>query len=71
MANIDFEFDFKSALAKTYRDSEIYQEICDIAKGLDLKCLKTEDAIRRLIEINSIVFSEVLKQYNYNLLNEL
>lgn len=71
MANVDFEFDFEKALSKAYRDDEIYQSISDIAKGLDMKTIKTEAAIRQLIEINSKVLSEVLKKYNSELLNEL
>lgn len=71
MANIDFEFDFASAISKAYHDGGIYQSIADIAKGLDLGAIKTEEAIRELIEINSNVLSNVLKQYNYELLNEI
>lgn len=71
MANVDFTFDFCSALSKAYRDDEIYQGISDIAKGIDLKCLDTESAIRQLIEINSSVLGKVMEQYNNALLNEL
>lgn len=71
MANVDFEFDFEKALAQAYHDDNIYQKISYIAKGLDIKSLKTEDAIRQLIQINSTVLAKVLKQYNYDLLNEL
>lgn len=71
MANIDFEFDFADSISKAYHDDEIYQKISYIAKGLDMKSIGTEDAIRQLIQINSSVFANVLKQYNYELLNEL
>lgn len=71
MANVDFEFDFADAIAKAYHNDEIYQKISYIAKGLDMKSIKTEDAIRQLIQINSSVLAKVLKQYNYELLNEL
>ena len=71
MANVDFEFNFEEALAKAYHDSEIYQKISYIAKGLDMKSIKTEDAIRQLIQINSTVLATVLKNYNSELLNEL
>lgn len=71
MANIDFEFDFETALSDAYHDDEIYQDISNIAKGLDMDSIKTEDAIRKLIKINSSVLSKVLKKYNYELLNEL
>ena len=69
MANVDFEFDFKTAISYAY--TEKYQDITNIAKGLDMKSLSTEDAIRELIKINSSVLSKVLKKYNYELLNEL
>ncbi len=36
-----------------------------------MKAIKTEDAIRKLIKINSTVLAKVLKQYNYELLNEI
>ena len=71
MANIDFEFDFATALAEGYHDDDIYQSISYIANGLDMKCISTEDAIRQLIAINSSVLSKVLIKYNYELLNEL
>lgn len=71
MANIDFEFDFETALSDAYHDDEIYQDISSIAKGLDMDSIKTEDAIRKLIKINSSVLAKVLKQYNHELLNEL
>lgn len=71
MANIDFEFDFETALSEAYHDDEIYQDISDIAKGLDGKFIKTEDAIRKLIKINSSVLAKVLKKYNHEFLNEL
>ncbi|MDE6053241.1 MAG: hypothetical protein K2G55_05665 [Lachnospiraceae bacterium] len=71
MANVDFEFDFETALAKAYQDDEIYQNIAYIAKDLDMKGISTEDAIRELIKINSSVLAKVLKKYNYELLNEL
>ncbi|MFQ9112408.1 MAG: hypothetical protein ACLR4P_04805 [Butyribacter sp.] len=71
MVNVDFKFDFASALAKEYHDSEIYQSIADIAKGIDINALTTEDAIRKLIKINSTVLANVLEKYNYELLNEI
>ena len=71
MANIDFEFDFETALSEAFHDDEIYQDISDIAKSLDMKSVKTEDAIRKLIRINSSALAKVLKKYNYELLNEL
>lgn len=71
MANIDFEFDFEKALAQAYHDDEIYQDISYIAKGLDMKSTTTEDALRKLIKINSSVLAKVLKQYNHELLNEI
>ncbi|MCM1183568.1 MAG: hypothetical protein NC337_09355 [Roseburia sp.] len=71
MANIDFAFDFESALSKAYHDDAIYQKISDIAKGLDSKKLCTEKAIRQLIDVNSTVIAEVLTRYNYELLNEI
>lgn len=71
MANIDFEFDFENALTKAYHDDEIYQDISCIAKDLDMKSTTTEDAIRKLIKINSSVLAKVLKQYNHELLNEI
>lgn len=71
MANVNFEFDFENEIAKAYHDDEIYQEIAYIAKDLDMKGIKTEDAIRKLIKINSSVLAKVLKKYNYELLNEL
>lgn len=71
MANIAFEFNFEKALSEAYHDDEIYQDISYIAKGLDLKSLSTEDAIRKLIKINSSVLAKVLRQYNYELLNEV
>ncbi len=71
MANVDFEFDFEKEITKAYLDDEIYQKIAYIAKDLDMKGIKTEDAIRELIKINSSVLAEVLKKYNHELLNEL
>lgn len=71
MANVDFEFDFEKAISKAYHDDEIYQDISYIAKGLDMKGITTEDAIRKLIKINSSVLAKVLNQYNYELLNEI
>ena len=71
MANVDFEFDFEKALSAAYHDNEIYQDISYIAKGLDMKSITTETAIRKLIKINSSVLAKVLKQYNYELLNEV
>ena len=71
MANVDFEFDFEKALSEAYCDDDIYQDIAYIAKGLDMKSLKTEDAIRKLIKINSSVLAKVLMKYNHELLNEL
>ena len=69
--NIDFEFDFEAAIKKAYLDDEIYQQISDLAKGLDMKSIRTEEAIRSLIEINSKVLANVLNAYNKELLNEL
>ena len=69
--NIDFEFDFDAAIKKAYLDDEIYQQISDLAKGLDMKSIETEKAIRSLIEINSKVLANVLSAYNTELLNEL
>lgn len=69
MANVDFEFDFETAISNAY--TEHYQDISYIAKGLDLKSVSTEQAIRDLIKINSTVLAKVLKKYNYELLNEL
>lgn len=71
MSNVDFKFDFNAALAKAYHDDEIYQKISYIAKGLDMKSIKTETAIRELISINSLVLAHVLEEYNHELLNEL
>lgn len=71
MVNIDFEFDFEKALANAYQDDEIYQDISYIAEGLDLKSTTTENAIRKLIKINSSVLAKVLKQYNRELLNKI
>lgn len=71
MANIDFEFDFETALSNAYRDDEIYQDISDIANGIDLGVIKSEKAIRDLIKINSSVLAKVLRQYNHELLNEI
>lgn len=71
MANVDFEFDFADAIAKAYHDNEIDSDITTIAKGLELGTIKPEKAIRDLIKINSSVLAKVLKQYNYELLNEL
>lgn len=71
MANVDFEFDFADALAKAYHDDDTYQKISYIAKSLDMKNISTENAIRELIAINSYVLAKVLKQYNYELLNEI
>ena len=71
MVNIDFEFDFKAALSRAYHDDEIYQRISYIAKGLDMKSINTENAIRQLININSSVLSKVLTEYNHELLNSL
>lgn len=65
----DFEFDFETAISDAYFEN--YQDIAYIAKGLDMKSLSTEDAIRKLIKINSSVLSKVLRKYNYELLNEL
>lgn len=70
MANVDFEFDFADALAKAYHD-DTYQKISYIAKSLDMKNISTENAIRELIAINSYILAKVLKQYNYELLNEI
>lgn len=71
MSNVDFKFDFKSALAKAYQDDAVYQKISYIAKGIDMKCISTEQAIRNLIEINSLALSKVLEAYTSELLNEL
>ena len=71
MANIDFEFDFESALLEAFHDDEIYQDISYIAKGLDMKSINTETAIRKLININSSALAKVLIKYNHELLNEL
>lgn len=70
MANVDFEFDFETAISDAYK-MDYYQDISYIAKGLDLKSVSTEQAIRDLIRINSSVLAKVLKKYNYELLNEL
>lgn len=71
MANVDFEFDFAKALARTYHDDAIYQSIVDIADALDAKIINTEKAIQELIKINSSVLAKVLSDYNKELLNEL
>lgn len=71
MVNIDFEFDFEAALSEAYCNDEIYQDICNIAKEIDLGTIKSEKVIRDLIKINSSVLAKVLKKYNYELLNEL
>lgn len=71
IANVDFKFDFEKALENAYHDDEIYQDISCIAKGLDMKITTTEDALRKLIKINSSVLAKVLKQYNHELLNEI
>lgn len=69
--NINFEFDFEAAIKKAYLDDKIYQQISDLAKGLDMKSVETEKAIRSLIKINSKVLADVLSAYNKELLNEL
>lgn len=71
MANVDFEFDFESALANAYQDDEIYNEIAGISRNLDTNFLSREKAIRLLIKVNSKVLSDVLRQYNRELLNNL
>ena len=71
MANVDFRFDFQSALLKAYQDDTLYQDISDIAKSIDIGSISTEDAIRKLIKINSVALSKVLESYNAELLNEL
>lgn len=71
MANVDFEFDFDNAISKAYHDNEIDSDITTIAKGLELRAIKPEKAIRDLLKINSSVLAKVLKQYNHDLLNEL
>lgn len=62
MANIDFEFDFETALSEAYHDDEIYNDICCVAKALDMERISTEKAIRELIKINSSVLAKVLKK---------
>lgn len=71
MVNVDFKFDFKSAISNEYKDDEIDQSISDIAKGIDIGAIKTEEAIRKLIKINSTVLANVLEKYNAELLNEI
>lgn len=71
MINVDFKFDFKSAISNEYKDDEIDQSISDIAKGIDTGAIKTEEAIRKLIKINSTVLANVLEKYNAELLNEI
>ena len=72
MVNVDFKFDFASALAKEYHDSEIYQSIAYIAKDIDANNpISIETAIRELIKINSTVLANVLENYNQELLNEI
>lgn len=71
MINVDFKFDFKSAISNEYKDDEINQSISDIAKGIDIGAIKTEEAIRKLIKINSTVLANVLEKYNAELLNEI
>lgn len=71
MINVDFKFDFKSAISNEYKDDEIDQSISDIAKGIDIGAIKTEEAIRKLIKINSTVLANVLEKYNAELLNEI
>lgn len=69
--NIGFKFDFASAIAKEYSDNKISQSITDIANGIDTNDLTTEDAIRKLIKINSTVLANVLEKYTQELLNEI
>lgn len=69
--NVDFEFDFESAMEKAYHDDAIYQEISNLAKGFNMKSIGTEEIIRSLVKINSKVLADVLKAYNKELLNEL
>lgn len=69
MADIDFEFDFETAIAREYQTE--YQAIAYIAEGLNSNSIDAEKAIRDLIKINSTVLSKVLTDYNRELLNEL
>lgn len=70
MVNVDFKFDFKSAIAKEYSDK--YQSIAYIAKDIDANNpISIETAIRELIKINSTVLANVLENYNQELLNEI
>lgn len=69
LALIDFQFDFDKYISKAYTDYQ--QDIAYIAEGLDGNSMVTEDAIKELIKINSAVLSDVLKKYNYELLNEI
>lgn len=69
MVNVDFKFDFKSAI-KEYSDK--YQSIAYIAKDIDANnTISIETAIRELININSTVLATVLENYNQELLNEI
>lgn len=72
MINVDFKFDFKSAISNEYKDDDIYQSISYIAKDIDANSsVSIEAAIRELIKINSTVLANVLEKYNAELLNEI
>lgn len=69
MVNVDFKFDFQKHFDDALCDS--YQDIANIAKALDMKTKRTEDAIRELIGLSSSAFCKVLAAYNEELLNEI
>jgi len=69
MVNVDFTFDFKTKIARSYLEHD--QDIIDLAKGHELGMYSTEQLIRGLIAINKDVLNNVLTEYNYELLNEI
>lgn len=71
MTNVDFEFDFEEAFNKAFHDDENYQSISYVAKCFGVSPDVAESALRLLIKTNVKVFSEVMKQYNHELLNEI
>ena len=71
MVNIDFEFDFEEEIKRAYNTNQMYDGIKFVSEALKLEQLDIEDAIRKLININTEVLAEVLNKYNRELLEEL
>lgn len=69
--NVDFEFDFEKQFEKAFADDKTYQDFSYFAKCFNVDPKIAENAIRILAEANVQIFTRVMTQYNYELLNEI